>query len=185
MTRSSLTSNQQGLSLMEMVVAVGVFSILALLTMGLFGSTLRGQQTALAQIRVEREAQLILEILSKKIRSSRVDYASYPSGTVGTSEETLYLIDQTDARLSFTYNTTDDALDLVIDGGSPEPLSSGNVSVTDLDFFISPTTDPFTAGSVPNTQPRVTVVITIESTKGISTARTVVQQTIPQRRGLY
>ncbi len=169
---------------MEIIVAVGVFSVLILAVMGIFTSSLRGQQAIIAQARVDREAQLLLQTFTKRIRSSRVDYEAY-GGTVSSSENTLSLIDQSDTQLSFVYDSANNEIDVVFDSGSPIPISSGNVSVTNLVFYITPSANPFSPGASPGVQPRVTVVMTLSASEGKTQVSNTIQQTIPQRGGVY
>lgn len=175
--------NKYGFTLMEMIIALGVFSFLVLATLGMFASSIRGQRTALAQSKIEREAQLLVGVISKKIRSSRVNYIAYPSETVPTDPDYLYLIDTAGGDVGFRLNS--DEIQVQLDGGSYLPISRDDIAVTYLRFFVDPTTDPFTSlGNTPTTQPRVTVVFTLEST-GTEQATVTVQQSIPQRGGAY
>ncbi len=177
------TKQQQGFTLMETIVALGVFSFLVLATLGMFASSVKGQRAALAQSKIEREAQLLVGVMTKRIRASRVNYALYPGGTVPSDPDYLYLIDSSGGDVRFRLNNN--AIEVKIDGGEYLPISRDDVDVSLLRFFVDPTTDPFTSfGDVPDTQPRVTVVFTLVST-GNNQATVTVQQSIPQRGGAY
>ncbi len=169
---------------MEIIVAMGVFSVLVLAVLGIFASSLRGQQAIVAQARVNREAQLLFQVLAKRIRSSRVDYVAY-GGTVSSPVSVLRLIDQSDTQLVFEFDSTDSGINVTVGSGPATPISSDYVSVTDLNFYIEPSTNPFVSGVAPSTQPRVTVVMTLSATEGKSQVSSTVQQTIPQRGGTY
>lgn len=171
-----------GFSLMEMVIATGIFLIISLATLGLFSASLQGQRTALVQTRVGREAQLILETVTRKIRGSRVDYAVY-GGTVTNPVTQLSLIDQADSRIDFIYDNVNQELDISIDGSAPRSISSSEAQITSLEFFIEPTTDPFGTGNQPAVQPRVTMVMTLQATESKNQISVTVQQTVPQRGG--
>jgi type II secretory pathway pseudopilin PulG len=182
--------SEEGFSVMELIVATGIFSLLVLASFGIFSSVLRGQQRILAQTRLQREAQLVLETITRKIRTSRVDYAEYETifgvgNPIINPVQELILIDQTDSQVRFTYNTTDETLDLQVDSGQVNSMSADDVSITSFDFFIEPTQDPFISGLVPSTQPRVIIVMTIQSSEGSNFVEATIQQTTPQRGSAY
>jgi len=178
-------TDEHGFSIMELVVATGIFSILVLATFGIFSSSLRGQRQVLAQTRLQRETQLIMETVSKKIRTSRVDYTEYETvfgsgNPIINPVQELILIDQADARVKFSYDQINQAINLQLDAGPINPMSSSDINITNLNFFIEPTTNPFATGLLPSVQPRITVVMSIQSSVGNSLAKLTVQQTIPQ-----
>lgn len=179
----SATNNTKGFTLMEIIISLGIFSFLVLAILGMFTSSIRGQRAALAQSKIEREAQLLVGVITKKIRSARVNYALYPGGTVPANPDYLYLIDADGGDVRFRLNSND--IEVQIDGGSYLPISRDDVDVTLLRFFVDPTTNPFTSfGDVPATQPRVTVIFTLLA-DGPDQATVTVQQSIPQRGGAY
>jgi type II secretory pathway pseudopilin PulG len=178
---------QTGFTLMEVVVATGIFVIMVMVTLGIFSSVLKAQQDTVAQTRLEREAQLIMETIVKSIRSSRVDYDEYSSidGSVPQPTSTLILINSSDQRIRYQLNPTNQTLD-VENSGVTNPMTSDSVLVTDLDFFVLPADDPFINwGEAPDTQPRVTIVLTLYSSQSKETAQATIQQTVPQRGGGY
>jgi Tfp pilus assembly protein PilV len=177
-----------GFTLMEVLVASGIFIIMVLAVLGIFSSVLKAQRNTLAQTRLERETQLIMETMVKSIRSARVDYAEYEAITgssnpvVSSPTSTLILINNNDERILYQHNAASSTLDIV-NSGIANPINSEIVAVTVLDFFIEPLANPFIIGSPPVTQPRVTVVISLSSTQTGETAQAIIQQTVPQRGG--
>lgn len=173
---------------MEVVVATGIFVIMVLATLGIFSSVIKAQQNTLAQTRLEREAQLVMETMVKSIRSSRVDYDEYeritgqPDPAVPQPTSTLILINLSEERIRYQHNPVNFTLD-VENSGITMPMSSDIVAITGLDFFIEPQANPFSASGPPATQPRVTVVLTLISTQAKETAQATLQQTVPQRGG--
>lgn len=183
-----LNDNKQGFTLMEVVVATGIFVIMTMATMGIFSSVLKAQQNTLAQTRLERDAQLVMETIVKSIRSSRVDYEEYenitgsadPAFPVPTS--TLILISVNDERIRYQFNPAGFSID-VENSGITSPMTSSDVRVTSMNFYIEPQANPFLTGDPPQTQPRVTVVFSLESSNVKETAQATLQQTVPQRGG--
>lgn len=181
-----INSNYLGFSVIELIVATGIFSVIVLASFGIFSSVLDGQQKVLAQTRIQREAQLILETITKKIRTSRVDYAEYEvvfglGNPIENPVQELILIDQADSRVRFIYSPVAETIDLQIDAGPVNSISSDDVDITALNFFVEPTIDPFASGLLPSIQPRVTFVMTIQSGQGDNLVVVTIQQTTPQR----
>lgn len=182
-------TSHQGFTLMEVLVATGIFVVMVLAVFGIFSSVLQGQKNSLAQAHLERDAQLVLETLVKKIRTSRVDYAEYEAlnglpNPVPNSTSTLILIDQNDTRFRIQHNANTQAIDLEFGGGLPSPITSNDVAVTALTFMVEPTADPFT-NVEPVTQPRVTVVLEMVTNESNQPIQLILQQTVPQRGGNY
>jgi len=169
---------------MELVVSAGLFMILMVISFGIFTFGLRGQQRALIQTRVDRESQLIMEALAKKIRSSQVDYDFYTDSIVNPVD-ILALRDASNISYVFSLGTNPPSFELSIDQSPAISISSSLVNVTDVDFFIEPIINPFVPGQAPVTQPRVTVVFDISASKGAFQTSSKVEQTIPQRGGAY
>ena len=179
-----------GFSIIELLIATSIFSVIGLASLGIFTSVLNGQRKALAQSRLQREAQLIMETVTKKIRTSRVDYTEYEvmfglGNPILNPVQELILIDQADSRVRFIHNQTNESIELQIDTGLVNTMTPEDVDITLFNFFIVPTENPFTSGSLPSIQPRVTFVMTIQSGQGKNLSELTVQQTIPQRGSNY
>ena len=179
-----------GFTLMEVLVATSIFIIMVLAILGIFSSVIKAQSNTLAQTRLEREAQLVMETIVKSVRSSRVDYDEYVVQGIDLANPAteLILINFNDQRISYRFNplaVPADPILYVVNSGIPSEMTSDTVAVTALNFFISPETNPFVTGVPPATQPRVTIVLSLASTQTGETARATIQQTVPQRGGSY
>jgi prepilin-type N-terminal cleavage/methylation domain-containing protein len=170
-----------GFTLMEMVVSVGIFSIVSVASLSIYISMLRVSQNTTALTRIQQESQLIMQVLSKKIRTSRVDYDYY--GTVNPSGETdLVLVDSLGD--TYTFALSGKTLTVAVNAGDAKEIPADNVDIDDLVFFINPLTNPYSLDEPPSSQPYVTVVMEISSIKGKGSASLNIQQTIPQRSPL-
>jgi hypothetical protein len=70
-------------------------------------------------------------------------------------------------------------------GETTREIPASYVSIIDLNFFISPTTNPFLSlDNPPASEPYVTMVMKISSSKAAQSASLTVQQTVPQRSGV-
>ncbi|MFH1610920.1 MAG: prepilin-type N-terminal cleavage/methylation domain-containing protein [Patescibacteria group bacterium] len=178
----------QGFTLMEILISMSIFVIFTLAILSIHSFTLRASQKTLAANRIQGEAQLIMESLAKKIRTSRVnyDYSGYAGG-IGSYEEELSVVDLSDTE--YVFFLEDDSLKVKIkESGAVEyndayAIPTVIVSIDVLKFIIQPTTFPFDIDTPPETQPRVTIVATFSSTRAGQTASLTVQQTIPQLSG--
>lgn len=180
----------RGFTLLEMIVALGVFIILFTLTLGIYAYSLRAERRALQMSKLQREAQLIMELVAKKIRSSRIDY-NYYSGYVDTvnGEDYLALLDSSNEATIFRASTVNGLEVCITDCGdfaSPNddnfnPIPSAETDIENLVFFIEPESSPFSIDAPPSEFPRVTLAMDLVNNYGGERYLIHLQQTIPQR----
>lgn len=180
--------SQRGFTLMEVLVSTSIFVLATLAVLSIYSTTLKAGQKTTALTRVQKEAQLIMEVLAKKIRTSRVDY-SYTGYPISNPEDELALTDLVDD--DYVFKQSGNYIVVSVNGGDDKIIPASNVYITDLKFYINPETDPFLLiqqfeeGLIDYLpQPYVTVVMTVSSTQAAQAASLVVQQTVPQRSGL-
>ncbi|MFH1456850.1 MAG: prepilin-type N-terminal cleavage/methylation domain-containing protein [Patescibacteria group bacterium] len=177
-----------GFTLMEVLVSMSIFVVFTLAILGINGNVLHSSQKTLAANKIQQEAQLIMQSLAKKIRTSRVNYnyAEYLDG-INDSEQELALIDLSGTEYIFFLD--DDSIKIknkqegASEYTSPKAIPTSQVLVTGLNFIIEPKTFPFSIDEPPLTQPRVTMVIKFSSSHGNQTSNVTVQQTVPQLSG--
>ena len=182
-------NSQKGFTLLEMILALGIFIILFTLTLGIYSYALRAEQKTTQLARLQKEAQLVMEVIAKKVRNSRIDYGWYTGGLT-SPEDSLALLDKSAERTVFKLKTDALGNNLAICSlgacASDDDFAiipDGNIVIASLNFYISPLVDPFTLDELPSEHPRITVVIDLEHTQGGITRNMLVQQTIPQRLG--
>lgn len=165
---------------MELLVVLGVVSTVVVSATDIFMLTSKSQRKIFGLERTQADARYTMETIAREIRNGRVDYASYAGGTIASPVEDLALIDSTNTVLHFQKSTVtnesfcqDQASRpcLLVSSGanSPSPLTPQGVTVANLKFYISPSVDPFnfdvaTGGYLANAQPRVTIVLVLQST---------------------
>jgi type II secretory pathway pseudopilin PulG len=178
--------NHFGFTLLEMIIALGIFIILFSLSLGIYSYSLKAEQRTIQISKLQKEAQLIMEVLAKQIRSSKIDY-SYYGGSVDTlnGESELALLDINNNQTVFRFNSANHSLDVCSQdcGGAGifTAIPAEQISVNNLVFFISPASNPFSLSAPPTEFPRVTVVINLRNLRGAFVQDLIVQQTIPQR----
>jgi prepilin-type N-terminal cleavage/methylation domain-containing protein len=159
-------NKQSGFTLVEMVVAVGLFSIVSVLIAQLFVLFNRAQVRSSLQQQMQSDGRVMMAQIADRIRSASIDYVSY-GGAISFPDDTLFLIDEdnvavTIAQTSIAANcpSAQSTPCLVISEGGADfsPLSSDSFTVDQVQFFIDPSTDPAESGG-DNIQPRVTFAI--------------------------
>jgi prepilin-type N-terminal cleavage/methylation domain-containing protein len=174
-------AQQRGFTLMEMLVAITVFTTLIVTATNIFMLASRSERKVFDMESMQASARFTLEAIAREIRTGLIDYAYYTNRQLmmQTPEKVLALIDSEETPIKFyesNENNEDRCLDensrpcLLVEVGSlaPVPLSPKGTKVRALNFYISPEQDPFVFDVVSysyltNTQPSVTVVLSLES----------------------
>jgi prepilin-type N-terminal cleavage/methylation domain-containing protein len=164
-----------GFTLVEMVVAVGLFSIVTVVVAQLFITTNRAQQRGANSQKVQSDARIMMAQIADRLRSSAIDYAYY-GGPVSNPTDQLAMIDENGESIviqksdSVFANTvcpsaqSTPCLEISEDGGITFfAMSSEHFTVDAVRFYLDPTTDPLLG---PDVQPRVTFVLGITPSSG-------------------
>ncbi|MEJ0021802.1 MAG: type II secretion system protein [Candidatus Doudnabacteria bacterium] len=161
--------SQSAFTLIETVVATAVFAFVVTSILGVYISTIQLDRKSRAQRAVAQDARFIMEFLAKEVRNGTINYPSYASSTVsGTSD--LYIQNQANVVEHFFLSGTNM---LINKGGANANMNSSGTKVTNLLFYIQPTTDPYTPAKSANDQPHVTVVLDLQSNYGTAAKDTV------------
>jgi len=176
--------NNCGFTLLEMTIALGVFIILFTLTLGIYSQSLKAEQRTIQMSKLQKESQLIMEVIAKRIRSSKINY-DYYGGTVNVSdgESQLALLDKSGYQTVFRFSGG--SIEVCIEDcqtvGVFTSIPSADVSIASLVFFITPASNPFSLNAPPTEFPKVTMAMNLQNISGANTRNLFVQQTIPQR----
>ncbi len=186
MNLACIRKNKRGFTLMEVLVSTSIFVLVTLASLSIFSATLKASQETTALTRIQQETQFIMEVLAKKIRTSRVDYDYYKTNPINntTGDNDLVLVDLQTDKYVFSLDKVNKKITVDVNDTGAKPIPTTSVDIDDLKFYINPTSNPFRLDEPPPSQPYVTVVMTVSSKKGRQTASLTVQQTIPQRSGL-
>ena len=142
-----------GFSLIEMLVALAIFSVVILTATQIFVSGLGGTKRIFGQQAVQESGRFILEAMSKEIRMSRVDglgssaYASLPEGTSGPYTS-LNITNPDGQAINYTFDNDNKQM-----GRSCSIQSPSGVELTG-NFYLTK------RGVL---QPRITIVINLEN----------------------
>lgn len=191
-----------GFTLIEMIVSVGVISLVLVGAVGIYIFTIGPQQKITASANLQQDGQYILNAITKDARGYLVNYNYY--GVVVNPIEYLALVDDlstptiyTNYRLCQSGAHTDCVPNQVcalkkctLDPASCGDCTSENwrqvtmadVSIEKFESYIKPTTNPFVSGSIIYQSPQITVILELKSYKEkTGEHRLKLQQTINQR----
>lgn len=190
---------QKGFSLMELLVVLGIFSTVVASATDIFLMAARSQRKVFSLERTQADARFTMEAMAREVRTGSINYAYYEDGLPASgSVDELALVDSSGKGIRFHKSTevadcadaaSSPCLMVTIEGGGTAPITPKGVKVYNVAFYISPNSDPgyfdmATASYPVNTQPRVTIVLVMESAAQDPRERSIVQlQTTVANRG--
>lgn len=136
-----LSSKGGGFTLIEMLVASGIFALVITLVSTIFVGAIGNQRRAFGLQDVLDSSRFAIEVMARSIRQSSITSASQTSLTLSHP-----------SKGTITYSLVGSRLH----EGS-EPITSQNVTVEDLRFLVAG------LGAGDGLQPRVTVVLRVRS----------------------
>lgn len=171
--------NNQGFTLMEMLVVVAIFSFVTIIISNIYVSTSRSQRFLLNQQKLQSDARYSMEIVAQAARTYAIDYSYYggeivlPLGVFWV--DVLALKDEDGNQILFRKSDVGCPVDAdfclqQFKNGWPDwkNISPEGSSVTDLKFIVYPHKDPFiyddmTVSYLADNQPRVTIMFIVEN----------------------
>ncbi|OIO52875.1 MAG: hypothetical protein AUJ11_00160 [Parcubacteria group bacterium CG1_02_44_65] len=159
--------NNRGVSLLELVVAISIFSFLMLSSVQIFKMVVDGQRNAVSAQNVQENIRYAMEKISKEIRMAQAsDAACEPAAvykvfntTAGSSA--LHFKNQDGQCL--TYYLEDNRLKLIVANGleviADGFVTPGALEVSNLKFYL----DDDLIGAFHSKQPYVTMVMDVKA----------------------
>jgi prepilin-type N-terminal cleavage/methylation domain-containing protein len=170
-----LKKQQAGVTLLELVVAISIFTMLVLSVTQIFNLTLRVGGDVVASQKIQKEMRYIFEVLSKEIRMAKVD----KDGACIDQDWLYQIFDNPNHRLEFL-NKDDECVIYRFENNNfyitrdsiTERLNSSDIVIEDLEF------ERF--GFTPLEQPRILLRMTVYN-KNDSNKKVKLQTTISSR----
>lgn len=164
-----------GFTLLEMIVALGVFSIVILTTSSGFLSLLNAERKAAAKIEIEDNLRFALEVMAKEIRTGRnyTDPGIQPISDfsfVNANNEMITYRLSAQERIIKVIAREEAATEIL-------PLSSEHIKVENLGFWVRGAGVGGADG-----QPMVTITITAKTLGQKITSEFNLQTTVSQRQ---
>jgi Tfp pilus assembly protein PilW len=166
----NILKNKQGQSLMEMIVAVALFSVVRLIVVSIFQTVLTAQRSAITTSNIQENLRYAFETMSKEIRMAQKSDCSIGSGNVYTiANNALYFKNQYGECVSYSLDNNRIKLDR---NGNQAYITPEAVKISNLKFLV--------ASSV---QPRVTIMADIAVPAKSGVGQTIkIQTTISSRQ---
>lgn len=163
------THHPRGFTLIEVIVALGIFSTVTLIAINIFVTVTGVQKRVASTQKVQEDVRYIVEAMAQQIRLGSINYAWYanPDWDIGTGDaldlyptstppSTLAVIDQDGAYIYFKLDTSDPDIHKVVFCKKSPPtqtdacagddwinITPTQITVESLKFVITPSADPF------------------------------------------
>lgn len=158
-------NKESGLTMIELIVSIGIFSLIVVMAVGTFILALSSQRRIIALRNVEDNTRFTIEVIAREIRTG-VNFSGGGSTLSFTNA----------AGQSVVYRLNSNAIEKSINGGSTYSAVTGSeITVNYLSFYL--TGQALGDGL----QPRITVVIGVTGQVGNQTANLKIQTTISER----
>lgn len=183
--KKSVFIKRNGFTLIEILVAVSLFSFTILSATGLFKSVMDGQRSALASQNIQESMRYAFEVMSKEIRMAQASDGTcktlfnpqptptnkvYNTTTDAGGNQILYFKNQNDECV--VYYLTNKRIN-IIRNYNTGAITSASIKINSLKFFVIDNA----IGSSNSLQPRVTISVEAVFDEGRSTRQKINIQT--------
>lgn len=165
MSKANFKTKQYGFTLVEIIVATAIFTVVISGILTLFNSALKINRKVQAIRQVAQASRSFTETLSREIRNGRIDYSSsneHCSGDYSSSgNQSLALVTFSGDRLCFYYDINTSTLFLRRETSTSvteESITPSNITINfkNFRFFVRPQVDPVKSNK--GIQPMVTIL---------------------------
>ena len=168
-----ILKNKKGSSLMELIVAIAIFSIMILAITAIFEGVSRGQRNTIASQYAQGGMKYTMETISKEIRlaTNALDSCELVLGDAVYKSYNIDLVSNIDGPLLYFKNKNNECVEYYQDDGKfmvrragvEMQASPSSVRISNLKFDI---VDSLITTFRYDYQPRVTIAMTIEVDNG-------------------
>lgn len=116
-----------GFTLPEVLISVGLFSIIIAITSSVFLISLRSQRNIIAAVNANDNLSFALEVMARDIRTGTMFFSPI-------EEEISFLNYRNQGTV---YRLNNETIEKSVGGGSFDPLTSQNVRITKLKFILT------------------------------------------------
>lgn len=188
-----IRAQQKGFSIIEMVVAVGVFSGAALIAVTALLSLTVSQRKAVSIQSAYGNMRYAVEVISKDLRTGDIFHCGV-SGDInfpqdcppsGSGDTAIIFLNASGQTVRYQLGTCGavGCIQKSVDGGPDEQLSGDDVNIQDLRFFVkgSRSSDLEIADGDPPFQAVITIIARGEAGTGKSKSQFSLETTVTQR----
>lgn len=119
---------RNGFTLVELIISMGIMSILVTVLANLFGTTLLMRQKSEAISAIAQDSRFVIQRLAYDI--GRASSITSPSPGNSASSMTITI-----GAINYTYSLSSGALNLSIGGSAPVALTSAGSTISNLNFY--------------------------------------------------
>jgi len=176
---------QKGFTLIEMLVAVSIFAIVMVVSVGTLVVLVTSSGVTQRIQSLTTNLSFATDMMTRDIRTGHGYYCTdsiggtLPTGTQDCADGgdgIVFTNSETDDRTAYRFNSTDDSLEIRIESGSWIRITSPEVTVEDAQFFVTGSTR---GDSV---QPQVRVVLRgVPTDDSLPVSTFYLQSTLTQR----
>ncbi|MFA6304449.1 MAG: type II secretion system protein [Patescibacteria group bacterium] len=177
--RINLKKSNLGFTLVEVIVALGIFSIATTYAVSIFVQSNQVQKRTANADRLLADARYVLEVMAREVRLGHLDYAYYASQGISlanmplTQDGAILAIRDADNN-QLLFRRVESAQDQgryvvqTFAGGAWLDITPEDLNVELLSFYITPAVDSMVWSDVlvdypSDIQPRVTIVLSTSS----------------------
>ncbi len=151
-----LRKSQHGFTLIEMVIALSIFTVTILVATNIYLLVSNAQQRALAAQKILDDVRALFETMTQEVRLGTINYAYYEANNIdlhpeaGAAPTVLAVVDQLGGQIFFRLDGGAVQYCEEVSGTDCDPTGSGwldvtpaGVTIDHLSFVITPSADPF------------------------------------------
>jgi len=168
----TITTEQKGFTLVEMIVAIFVFSVVMVISTGALVSIIGANRKAQSVKSVMNNVAFSLDSMTRALRVGN-NYDCGVSLCASDGSESLTFTDVDGREVQYHLNTSTNQIEREIDGGGFQALTAPEVTVDRLMFYVD--------GVASDGQPRVLIVVSGRSGVGRSETTFDIQTLVSQR----
>ncbi len=132
--------NKNAFTLLEMIVATAIFSIVSTICMGIYVSSMKASAKVSSMQKVQNEIRFVSDYISREIRLGNV-YYDYYNNKIENPTNVLAILDNSKTVIMFQ-KTTDGRLQVKRGDSAWADISGKNIKINSLYFYISPSAYP-------------------------------------------
>lgn len=173
---------KKGFTLIEIIVALGIFSIVALVSVSSLLAMTNAQKKARAIQASVDNLRFAVEVMSKNIRTGRLYFCDsfiptipFTARDCTSGNSTITFIDALGDVISYKYDLADGQVDRFIGGTNPVPITAEEL-VVEMSFFVTG------SNLGDDKQPLITIVMKGAAGTGRARSTFNIQTTVTQRR---
>ncbi len=170
-------NNKRGFTIVEMVVAVTIFSVVVVIAIGSFLAVLTANTKSLGVKNIQQDARYIMDQIAHDVRSGTIDYVNHDDKL-----STLHIVLRDGSRVEYSFvvlGSEDGAGNIFYKdaNGNSTKINSDKVDIIDMKFAVYPNS----SSELSSEQPRVTIIGVFQS-KDDAKSRFRVQTSVVSRQ---